>query len=67
MEKGPLDARVLRSLLLEALTDHKNPASIDEDDNVVLKGYLIDPDKTIEPSVVDVISQLDRRSRQSAA
>lgn len=67
METGPLDLRELRNLFLEALEDQEQRPEIDHDDDVVIKGYLVDPEKAVEPSVVHVLSELDRRARRTAA
>ena len=67
MEKGPLDARLLRNLFLEALEDQRRIPKRRREDDVVVKGYLIDPEKTTEPSTVHVLSELDRRARRTAA
>jgi hypothetical protein len=67
METGPLDARLLRDLFLEAMAEPEDRVVVEKHDNVVIKGYLVDADSTIEPSVVNVLNELDRRARQSAA
>lgn len=67
MEQGTMDVRVLRNLFLEALEDQESRTKAGRDDNVVIKGYLIDPEKTAEPSVVNVVNELNRRARLTAA
>jgi len=67
MEQGTMDVRVLRNLFLEALEDQDCRTRASRDDNVVIKGYLIDPDKTVEPSVINVLNELNRRARRTAA
>ena len=67
MEQGTMDVRVLRNLFLEALEDEECRTKAGREDNVVIKGYLIDPEKTVEPSVVNVLNELNRRARRTAA
>lgn len=67
MKKGPLGVRLLCNLFLEALNEQEDRAKPSRDDDVVFKGYLVDPDKTVEPSVVDVLRELDRQRRERRA
>ena len=66
MKKGPFDERVLCNLFLEALAEQDGAACQDRDDDVVVKGYLVDPEMTVEPHVLDTLNELDRRARRTA-
>lgn len=66
MKRRHRDLRVLCHLFLEALDEQENRAKPSRDEKVVIKGYMIDSDETVEPSVIDLLRELHRRARHAA-